>query len=540
MKWNVLSKKIPKDNSELLHILLSNRGILNTKSFLHPKHPSTLSYRDVGIDEREIKRAVKRLKQAKEKGEKIIVFGDYDCDGVCATAVLWETLYELGMKAFPFIPHRERHGYGLSDAAVDEIFRTGKPDIFISVDNGIVAHAQWQRLREEGVFTILTDHHEPDESPSPADVIIHTTKLCGTTVAWMLARALDKRKAATLLDLCALATIADQVPLLEANRSFAFHGLKQLNETVRLGLLLLIEAGGLQRGAISTYAVNFGIAPRINAMGRLGDALGALQLLCTKNEKRARQLLIRVQQTNTERQELTQASIELARKFARGWEEERVIMVYDVSFHEGIIGLIASRLTDEFYKPSIVISVGQKTSKASCRSVPGVHITNILRALRTDLLEIGGHPMAAGFRIASSHINVFKDHLIAYSREVILKDVLIQRIDVDCQLPSALLSCSTAGHLQELEPHGVGNREPLFLFSSLVVASSKRMGKERKHLKLQLSSSSQAKMLVEAIGFGMGETPLPVVGTLFSCIGHLRINDWNGKRQVQILMKDMC
>ncbi len=540
MNWNLKTTTIPKSTDELIKLLLANREINDASAFVHPQDPTGLTFKDVGINSSHIKKAVKRLEQARIKKEKIIIFGDYDCDGVCATTVLWETLHELGFSVFPFIPNREIHGYGLSTKAIDELLTNGKPAIVISVDNGIVAHAQWQRLKDEGIFTILTDHHEPDNTKPPVDVLIHTTKLCGTTVAWMLARELDRQKAEAMLDLCAIATIGDQVPLTGANRSFVAYGLAQLNRTKRLGLKLLIEAAGLERGSIGTYGVSFGIVPRINAMGRLGSALDALRALCTKNETRARTLVSTLHTTNVERQDLTGTFIELARSKASDWEYEHIIVIADSSFHEGVIGLIASKLTEEFHKPSIVISIGEETSKASGRSVPGVHITQLLRSVQEDLLEVGGHPMAAGLRLETNAIARFKLHIETVARQTISSDLLIPHIDVDCKLASNLLTFETVAALKTLEPFGAGNREPIFLFEQMTITDARTIGKEGKHLKLSVQPKSDTPHLLEAIGFGMGEIAKQFpIGSEITCVGKLQMNEWKGRSSLQLMLSDL-
>ncbi|HSW89309.1 MAG TPA: single-stranded-DNA-specific exonuclease RecJ [Patescibacteria group bacterium] len=542
MNWNLLSKKEPKTNEEILSILLKNRGITDKESFLHPKDPIDLTLEDVGIDKEQVNKAVERLKEALENKEKIIIFGDYDCDGVCATTVLWETMHNIGFSVLPFIPDRKEHGYGLSTKALDEILAKNKPSILISVDNGIVAEAQWQRLADVGVFTILTDHHEPEDKLPPADCIIHTTKLCGTTVAWMLARELAKipkskiqasKNIEDLLDLCAIATIADQVILTDANRSFVKFGLEQLQKTRRIGLQLLIEAAGLKGKPVDTYAVNFAIAPRINAMGRLGNALDALRALCTKDRSKAAVLIGKLHDTNITRQDLTTQMYEIALAKRQTWKEESVIIVASDQFHEGVIGLIASRLTEMFYKPSIVLAISGETAKGSARSVAGVHITNLLREVKSDLMEIGGHPMAAGLKLQTAQIEVFSQKLRQHAKNTIDVSLLTALIDVDSVLPTTLQTMEVAQGLTVMQPFGPGNREPLFQMDKVKIDSAKIIGKEGKHLKLRTADC-------DLLWFGHGRelehfSNSPTV----SLIGHLQVNHWNGSKSLQIIVKDI-
>ncbi len=537
MNLKLLSQEVPGSISELIKVLLDNRGITQNGEFLQPPSPLKLTLSDVGIDAREMKKAVARLLLAKKRDEKIIVFGDYDCDGVCATAVLWETLHENGYKVLPFIPNRETHGYGLSLKAVEEILASGTPAILISVDNGIVARAAWDRLGEVGVFRILTDHHESDGLLPNVEALIHTTKLCGTTVSWMLARQVDKTKAEKLLDLCAMATIADQVPLTVANRAFASHGLKQLNHTARLGLKLLIETAGLTGTEINSFAVNFGIVPRINAMGRLGHAMDALRALCTTNSERAKVLVEKLSSTNIDRQELTKELVELARSRAKEWESQRVIVIEDTSFHEGVIGLIAGKLMEEFHKPTIVIAVGEMTSKASARSIPGVHITKMLREVSEVLLDVGGHPLAAGFRIETTRIAEFKQKLGERALVRVTDELLEPFIQPDCELRPELVTLESAEAIKALEPYGQANPEPLFYIKDVVLERIRQVGKEGRHLSFLANLGNHS---VSGVAFNQGDK----VGVLepdakISLVATLDINQWKGKRSVQLKTKQI-
>ncbi len=537
MRLTVASKVVPQSVKQLINLILSNRGIKDAEVFLHPASPLNLRPKDVGISSRQMAKAVERLAKAKAKQEKIIVFGDYDCDGVCASAVLWETLHEFGCQVLPYIPDRQKHGYGLSKKAIDEILAAGKPDILISVDNGITAVSQWQRLKKAGVYTILTDHHEIGKEKPKVDVLLHTTDLCGTTVAWMLAREINAAKAGLMLDLCALATIADQVPLIGANRQFAQHGLKALNATKRLGLELLIAASGLEQGEIDSYSVNFGLVPRINAMGRLGAALDALRALCTKNKLRATQLVSKLSQTNSERQELTKELVDLARSRAKEWQDENVIVIEDVRFHEGVIGLIAGRLTEEFHKPSIVISVGEVTSKASARSIPGVHITSLLREVSSWLLDVGGHPLATGFSIETIKITDFKQFFKEKARDSIASPLLEPTAQAECELPVALVTLATAQTLKQLEPYGQRNREPMFLLKDVRLERLRTVGKEGKHLSFRVALGENK---VSAVAFGQGGRVSELHPEVkVSLVTTLDVNAWQGKTSVQLKVKQI-
>jgi len=551
MQWNLLDDEVPDSIEKVLEVLQKNRSLPpeSLDIFYHPKHPLELSLTEVGIDPDQMKQAVDRILLAKEKKEYVLVFGDYDADGVTATAILWETIYEMGVKAMPFIPHREKHGYGISHKAIEDLLsRDKKPDLIITVDNGIVAIEQVKRLVSEGIDVIISDHHMPEQQGHtphfpPALAIVHTTQLCGATVAWFLARELNRDKAATLLDLCAIGTIADQMILLEANRSFAHHGILALRQTQRIGLQELYSICSIDPVAISTYSINYAIGPRINAMGRLSSAMDALKALCTKNREKAKELMQVLQSTNLERQELTTDMVEDARSKAAQWKDEKIIIVASSQYHEGVIGLIAGRLCEEFSKPAIAIAVGETFAKASARSVKGVNIVELIRQVRDDLLEVGGHPMAAGFGLLPEKIEDMKKHLLDLAREQIGTDLLLPKIDVECVLPMSLINQSFCEEIKTFEPFGNGNSEPIFGLKDVEIVQVYAMGKERKHLKLTVSEEykqNSSTTTLDCIAFSKGHLEEKLQkNTRIDIAGCLSINEWKGRKNVQMVVKDV-
>ena len=276
-KWEILSKGVggrAQGIEKIISIILKNRGIKNKlqeTEFFNPTHPDKLKAADFGIDPKELKKAVARIKKAKEKGEKVIVWGDYDADGICGAAILWEALYYSGVKALPFIPERRTEGYGLNIARMKQM-KVEDPSVglIITVDNGIVAHEKVDTARELGVDVIITDHHLPRKTRPKAYAIIHTTKICGAAVAWVLAREINKIE--DHLGLAALAEIADMVPLVGPGRSIVYHGLPLLQNTSRMGVVALCNVAKVDQTKIGTYEVGFMLAPRLNAMGRIENA----------------------------------------------------------------------------------------------------------------------------------------------------------------------------------------------------------------------------------------------------------------------------
>lgn len=544
MRWNVLFPDKVNTLEQLNSALLSNRGISDQDEFFNPPSPLALSMADVGLSTEAVAQAVSIIKAHRDK--KILVFGDYDADGICATAVMWLTLHNLGYQVLPFIPHRSKHGYGISHKALDEILNDSPPDLVISVDNGIVAHQPIERLRAAGIDVIVTDHHQPEAKLPSATAIVHTTQLCGTTVAWMLAReilqaSLAQTPAASraegLLDLCGIATIADQVPLLKANRSFALFGVKALQTTNRPGIKALCLIAGSEISDISAETVNFTLAPRINAMGRLDHGLDALRLVCTGNLDKATQLANTLQVTNLRRQGLTDTMLKEAELQAEKWLDQHLIVVASPSYHEGVIGLIAGRLTEKYHKPAIAIAIGEETAKASARSVVGVNVVELIRMVKEDLLEVGGHPMAAGFGLLSEKVELVMDRLSVIARTEITADLLTPTLSVDCEIDTTLLTLELADLLQKFEPFGQANPKPMFKICGIKILDQQAIGKNQQHLKLLISDEDQT-VTVTALGWNMGHLAAGGLLRTRELCATVEVNTWKNRTQLQLHIKD--
>jgi single-stranded-DNA-specific exonuclease len=546
MKWNIKSDQIPKSIADVTSILIANREITDFSTFQKPAHPSSMTVSEVGIDPDQTQKAVALIREAVASDKSILVFGDYDADGISATTVLWQTLHALGARALPFIPHREKHGYGLSQRSLNEILAQGKPDLVITVDNGIVAHEPVARLKEAGVQVIVTDHHQPELDPvtshslfPPADAIVHTTQLCGTTVAWMLAKELLPDNVEESLDMCGLATIADQVPLLNANRSFAFWGIEAIKRSQRVGLKALADIAGVELAKVTTNSINFGLVPRINAMGRVSHGMDALRLMCTNSTERADQLVETLQLTNLRRQDLTGTYLSLARAEADTWEDEHIIISASPEYHEGVIGLIAGRLVEEFAKPAIVIAVGEKVAKASARSIEGINIVELIREVRDDLLEVGGHPMAAGFGLLPEKISSVISRLQASAKERIDENQLQPSLRLECLLPTEVITFELTDMLKTFEPFGQGNQVPVFGLQDLEITALQTLGKENQHLKLSVTHPSTQFQLT-SLAWNLASLAEHVtVGSRINMAGQIEVNDWKGRRSLQMVVKDL-
>lgn len=550
MQWKILNQQVPVSQTDVKQILLDNRHITDSETFFNPPKPQDLSLAEVDMDPTALTAAIERLALAISRHEKIIVFGDYDADGISATAVMWLALHAAGATVFPFIPDRLKHGYGLSSAALVDLLANGKPDLIVTVDNGIVAHAAIKELVASGIEVIVTDHHSPEATLPPASFIVHTTKLCGTTVAWMVARELGRllhlpdQIAVDLLDLCGIATIADQVPLLAANRSFAYWGIEALKTTSRPGIKALCQVAEMEQATISTNSIHYGLAPRINAMGRLEHGLDALRILCTTNLARAQSLAQSISLTNVKRQTLTEDLLTTALSQAQTWETEHVIVVSSTAYHEGVIGLIAGKLMETYYKPAIVIAIGETKSKASARSIAGINIVDLIRLVKDDLLEVGGHPMAAGFGLLTSKLELVTDRLQTLAREHISTESLVPALTIEAELPFSLATEKTVQTMSMFEPFGQANHRPLWGLRQLKVLTATTIGNQQQHLKLTVcpttGTETEKVTPLTCLGWGKAGFAQDVQpGSELDIAGELETKVWKGRSSTQLILKDL-
>jgi len=537
VKWKILNKT---KNKEIIKILLANRGLKGKKEieeFLNPKKPEELTPKDVGLDLMQIKKAVQRIKKAIKKEEKIIVYGDYDTDGICATAILWEALHQLKANVLPFIPKREE-GYGLKIERVEKMAKEGVK-LIITVDQGIVACSQVERANKLGLDVIVTDHHVPGKKKPKALAIVHTTKLAGCGVAWFLAKCFQSKNE-NGLDLVTIGTITDMVPLIGANRSLVKYGLEEVQKTKRFGLQVLYDFAGLDKKKIGTYEVGFIIGPRINAAGRMDDSIESLRLVCTRNENRAIALAQEINQRNQERQVLTEKTVIHARGiWLKEGGKDNLIFVGDESYQEGIVGLVAGRLSEEFYRPAVVFSQGEEFSKGSARSIKEFNIIEALRSCAEILVAYGGHPRAAGLTVETTKISVLKEKLGEIAGKKLKDKDLSPSLKIDLELNLEEINFELYQQIMKLEPFGQDNLQPIFMSRQVSVVDARTVGNGQKHLKLRLSTPL-SRLTFEAIGFGLGKffsqlSPGKTVDIAYN----LNLNDWNGNRKLQLKIKDI-
>ncbi|HEY4553976.1 MAG TPA: single-stranded-DNA-specific exonuclease RecJ [Bacillaceae bacterium] len=547
-----VSKKIAEELNiaPVVASLLVNRGIGDTEAanrFLHiekePFHDPFL------LNDMEM--AAARVRSAIEKGEHILVYGDYDADGVTSTSVMMTVLKDLGANADFYIPNRFTEGYGPNEAAFRTAAENGT-DLIITVDTGISALKEAEIARELGMDLIITDHHEPGPILPEAYAIIHPkrpdskypfTDLAGVGVAFKFAHALYGTLPEHLLDLAAIGTIADLVPLHGENRLIAKKGLQHLAGTNRIGIRALCETAGANLAGLNEETVGFALAPRLNAAGRLDSADPAVELLMTEDRETAVRLAWQIDAMNKERQQLvSETSKEAIAIVEESFPPDgnKVIVVGQEGWNPGIIGIVASRLADAFYRPAIVLSYDSDTglAKGSARSIPGFDLFKNLSANRDLLPHFGGHPMAAGMTLDIKNVDELRSRLNAAAEAQLTPEQLIPVTDLDAALDVGDISLESISQLGMLAPYGMSNPKPLIFVKPADVSGIRKIGGNQTHLKLTLENAGHS---LDAVGFGLGTMADHISpGSKLSAIGELSINEWNNMRKPQILLKDIA
>ena len=509
-------------SAEIIKILLKNRQISDIEEFINPSYP------DFKIS---LNPALKIIHQIIKSNGQILIYGDYDVDGITATAILWQAIYKLTKKVTPFVPNRHLDGYGIK---AESFFRFQKEkniifDLIITVDNGIVALKELEKIKQkQNIKIIVTDHHEKTDQKIPADTIVHSSKMSGAGISWILAKEIDK---AADLGLAALGTVADCLPLISINRSIVVHGLKQLRLNPSPGIKKLIQISNSKIDSLSTYDLGFVLGPRINAVGRLSDPTDALRLLCSQNIVQATRYAQSLNNYNQDRQILQKDSIEIAETKIN--PKNKLIFISDSTFNPGVIGLIAGRLTEKYYLPSIIIAIDKDIAKGSCRSIPELNIIETLREHQDLFIDLGGHFSAAGFSISTKNIPKLEKAIIKSVNSKLNKINLQPHLDVDAQMTIEAVTISNIKAISKLAPFGIGNPEPLFLFKNLVISDKKIIGSTGEHLKLKFGN-------LDAIAFKKGELMESVnIGENVDIVANLSINEWNNHSSPQLIVKEI-
>ncbi|MBA2939262.1 single-stranded-DNA-specific exonuclease RecJ [Paenibacillus sp. CGMCC 1.16610] len=498
--------------------------------------------------------AVERIRKALQNNEFIRIYGDYDADGVSSTSLMHHLLTGLGARFDTYIPHRIREGYGLNRSAIDLAKEQGV-DLLITVDTGISAVQEIAYCEELGIDVIVTDHHEPPEHLPQALSVINPKKpgcpypfkhLAGVGVALKLAHALLDRLPEELLEFAALGTVADLMPLNGENRLIVKQGLQRMQDSAYAGFRSLIGVSGIERKEVTAGHIGFSLAPRINASGRLEAADIAVKLLTTSNETEAEQIAFELDMLNKERQLIVEEMVKEAFVLAEEQQAkglDKVIVVAKEGWNVGVVGIVASKIVDKFYRPTLVLSIDPQTgiAKGSARSIAGFDLHKALTVCEEWLDHYGGHQAAAGMSLSRGHLEAFTQKLNELAAATLTEQDYIPLLKADavCSLPDVPIA-SIEG-LEKLAPFGMGNPAPRFMFTDLSLDDIRTMGKEKQHLKLALSQAKdEVSCSVEAVGFGKGSLAgLITQAAKVDVLGELSINEWNGVRKPQIVMQDL-
>lgn len=531
--------------NDIVSIVLEGRQITDQLKFLNPPFPAF---------NLKLASAVSLVKKCITNKKNILIYGDYDVDGITATAILWQVLHQKNALVTPYIPHREKDGYGFR---ADSFLRFQqeknlKFDLLITVDNGIVAQKEFQKILQHQVLKIIViDHHLADKTNklSPKNcLLIHSTEFSGSALSWFFSREFDQNAD---LGLAALGTIADCLPLTGVNRSLVTHGLLSLRLNPSPGIKQLIKVSGVKQDSVSTYDLGYILGPRINAIGRLSDPTDALRLLCSQNLLQAARYAQVLNSYNQDRQVLQKDSLEFAENYlSRDTlqcvsinKKNKLLFISDPTFAPGIIGLIAGRLTEKYHLPSVVISKDEKFSKGSCRSIACFNIIEALRIHSDLFVDLGGHAGAAGFSIKTANIPKLKKLLTATIKSQLANVDTTPIITVDAVMKLSVVKIATIKALEQLSPFGIGNPEPLFLFKNLKIVSKKVLGSNGDHLKLKLDDPDSPKveyLAADAIAFKKGGLDSSLkVGDLINIVASLSANTWNNTTTPQLMVKEI-
>lgn len=537
----------------IIAAIMSNRNIKvdDGKAFLNKSiknvhHPFLL---------KDAKKAAERICTAIESKEKIVIYGDYDVDGITSTSILYLFLKSLGANVDFYIPNRSDEGYGINIPALQKIKNSGA-NLLITVDCGITAVGEVELAKAMGLCVIITDHHTCKEiipnayavvNPKQPDCTYPFKDLAGVGVAFKLILAVAlclnlpaKKYFDEFIDIVAIGTIADVVSLTDENRIFVSAGIKALENTKNLGLCALFSSAQIKGKPINAGLISFTVAPRINAAGRVGSANSAVELLVTQEKKRAEEIAYALEEENRSRQATeTEILNDANRRIAEDedFNKKHVIVLAQENWHHGVIGVVASRLVDRYYKPTILISLKDGLGKGSGRSIKGFNLFDALSNCSDLLLKYGGHELAAGLGLNGNDVEKFEKEINEYAKTHIEEQDLIPYINIDAVLELGDLSVANAQMLSVLEPFGMGNAQPIFAVKNVTLLQQRAIGNDGKHIRITISKNGKT---VEAIGFNMAQALCGfIVGSKLDIAFNMSVNTFRGEKQLQIILKDV-
>ena len=548
-RWKVLPP-VPEEYSKAIGLpplvaqLLYNRGLAEneaqcflTESYILENDPFLLT---------DMSRAVDRINKAILSGEKIAIYGDFDADGITATLILVEGLSWLGGNITPYIPNRLHEGHGQL-LALKDLHKQGI-SLVITVDCGITAINEAKDAQKAGLDLIITDHHTPLATIPQAIAVIDAKRnnskypfreLAGVGVAFKLLQALyknDKRKDSltTLLDLVALGSVADMVPLVGENRYLVQEGLKVLNHTKRIGLKELIRISRLEPDKLDAKSIGWFLGPRINAASRLGNAGISYELLTTNSLIQAVDLAVKLEETNNERQDLTRNALALVKEKLINKMDLPLLMEGDKSYSIGVIGLVAGKLVDEFHKPAIIVSIDSDACHGSARSIPEFNLITALEQCQDLLITFGGHPLAAGFTVTRQNLALLEKTLTKMATDKLSHLDIRPVLSIDAEISLSTLTSGTIKSIQQLEPFGQGNPHPVFLTKNIKVKECYNFGNSNNYLKFELQ---QGGVNWQAVSFHshMRQAEVP---DYIDIVYNLEKRRWKGKETLQLNLID--
>ena len=531
--------------------ILKNRGIENEEDAEIFINPSLKYLRDPFLM-KDMKKAVDRIKYAIENNQNIWIYGDYDVDGVSSTSILCIYFDSIGYPVKYYIPNRLEEGYGINEEAIKTL-KEQNCDLIISVDCGITSIKEVELANKLGIDVIITDHHEVQgEVPNAYAVINHKQKdcnypfdvLCGCGVAFKLIQALTpkeefKTSMYNYLEIVTLATICDVVPLVDENRIIVKNGLKLMQEGKNLGLKELIKVCGIETDKIGSSHIGFSIGPRINASGRLGYSYLGVELFTTKSKEEAIEIANLLEEKNNERQLIEAKMYHEAEEILlndKNYENDKVLVIANKGWQHGVIGIVASKLTEKYYKPTILLTIEDNEATGSARSIKGFSIFDTLYNCSELLNKFGGHEQAAGLSMDAKNIDLLRKKVNEIADYSLTEEDMIENISVEFELNENAVGFNLIEELHSLEPFGINNPSPRFIMRNLEIRSIFRMGKEKNHLKLNLEKDA----IYECVGFNMAYmAPQFDIGDKVDVLFQLDENTYMGNRKIQFLLKDI-
>jgi len=549
-KW-VLPKN---DKGSFLERLLEGREISDTEKFLNPNISVLENFSSLY----DVESASKTILKAVKEGKKIYIHGDFDADGICATALLWKFLYkdlaeflDIKIDVLPYIPDRGEQGYGLTESSLDDIKGQGG-EFVITVDCGI---RDLELIKEyKDISFIITDHHQPPEDFNTKHKypIVHqmypkheysNQKICGTTIVFFLIQQIKKEVGMEYgitedtegLDLVALATVTDIMPLTEENRVLVNFGLKQINKNPRVGIEKLCEVSKVEPKDIDTYHLGFLIGPRINVAGRIGDPLKAVKLLISQDPKLCTDIAYELNDLNFRRQEMTKEALEKSEKEVE--KEDRILIYFDEDIHEGIVGLVAGKLQEKFHIPSLVITKLDEELRGSARSILGFNVTQALEESSEFLDRFGGHAQAAGFSLKEKNLKKFIKKMQEIAKRDIIDEMLISELKIDMVISTEDISYDLLNAINKLKPYGYGNSKPKLMMSNLEVKTKRILGKRKNHMKLEIKG--EGGNVISTILFSCEEDIEKIkIGDMIDVVGSIYLNSWMGRDSLEFQVKE--